>query len=336
MHSLDSREREGCGYSSIPMKATLRALSLGALFLGCGDNGSSTTGEVSPRAPYPGVPGVSPTLGGCPVFPPGDPWNRDITSAPVHPDSAAILANIRAHGDDFVKPDFGESAEYGLPITFAPQGQAAVPVQIVKYPRESDPGPLPLPDDARIEGGDDDHILLVHQGTCVLWELYQARRENGMWLADAVARFDLRTNTERPRTWTSADQAGLPIAAGLVRMDEVLAGEIRHALRVTFAHTRAGWIFPATHPGGENDRTAPPMGLRLRLRADYDTSRLTGQARVIAAAMKRYGLMVADTGGNWFISGETDPRWNDEDLSQLRQITSSAFEVLNTGIVETR
>ncbi len=115
-----------------------------------------------------------------------------------------------------------------------------------------------------------------------------------------------------------------------------MAGEIRHALRVTFAHTRAAWIFPATHPGGENDRAAPPMGLRLRLRADYDISRFTGQARVIATAMKRYGLMVADTGGNWFISGETDARWNDEDLSQLRRITGSAFEVLNTGTVETR
>ncbi|MEZ4389728.1 MAG: hypothetical protein R3A48_01430 [Polyangiales bacterium] len=289
-----------------------------------------------PPPPYPGVPGVSPTLGGCPVFPPDDPWNRDITSAPVRADSAAILANIRAHGDDMLRPDFGSNPAYGIPITLAPASQPPVPLEITKYPDESDHGPFPIPDNARIEGGGDDHVLVVHQGACVLYELYRAQHNGGRWSAGAAARFDLRTNTERPQTWTSADQAGLPITPGLARYEEVAAGEIRHALRVTFNHTRAAWIRPATHPGGENDRTAPPMGLRLRMRASYDIGGLTGQARVIAEALKRYGLFVADTGTNWFISGDTDRRWVDRDLAQLRDIPGSAFEVLDTGPLLTR
>lgn len=284
-----------------------------------------------PRPPYPGVPGVSPMLGGCPVFPPDDPWNRDVSSAPVRADSSAILANIRAHGDDMLRPDFGSNPDYGIPITIAPASQQPVSVNITKYPDESDRGPFPIPDDARIEGGGDDHVLVIHQGACVLYELYRARRTGDGWAAGSAARFNLRTNTERPQTWTSADQAGLPIAPGLARYDEVAAGEIRHALRVTFNHTRNAWIFPATHPGGDNDRSAPPMGLRLRMRANYNIDGLSGQARVIAVALKRYGMFVADTGTNWFISGDTDRRWNDRELSQLRAIPGSAFEALETG-----
>jgi hypothetical protein len=289
-----------------------------------------------PRAPYPGVPGVSPTLGGCPVFPPDDPWNRDISGAPVHPDSAAIIANIQAHGDTELRADFGSSADFGIPITVAPATQPAVPVSMTKYPDESDPGPFPIPANARIEGGGDDHVLVVQSGTCALIELYRARLEGGRWSAGCAARFDLRTNTARPQGWTSADQAGLPIAPGLARYEEVSAGEIRHALRVTFEHTRAGWVFPATHPGGESDPRAPAMGMRLRLRADYDIRGLRGQARVIATALKRYGMFVADTGTNWFLSGATDRRWADQDLAQLREVSGTAFEVVNTGPVITR
>ena len=288
------------------------------------------------RPAYPGVPGVSPTIGGCPVFPPDDPWNRDISSAPVRRDSAAIIANINDHGDTTLKADFGSNAQYSILITIAPATQPAVAVRLTEYPDESDRGPFPIPANARIEGGNDDHVLVVHQGSCALIELYHARYASGAWSAGNAARFDLRTNTARPRGWTSADQAGLPIAPGLVRYDEVAAGEIRHALRVTFDHTRAAWVYPATHPGGSDDATAPAMGMRLRLRAGYDISGLTGQARVIATALKRYGLFVADTGTNWYISGEADARWRDSDLSQLREIPGDAFEVIDTGAIQTR
>lgn len=293
--------------------------------------------DAGPARPsYPGVPGVSPMLGGCPIFAPDDPWNRDISSAPVRRDSAAIIANIQAHGDEHLKADFGSNTAYGLPITIAPASQPAVPVRLTEYPDESDRGPFPIPANARIEGGNDDHVLVVHAGSCALIELYHARYSSGAWSAGSAARFDLRTNTVRPRGWTSADQAGLPIVPGLARYEEVTAGEIRHALRVTFDHTRAAWVFPATHPGGTDDDTAPAMGMRLRLRASYDISRLSGQARVIAAALKRYGLFVADTGSNWYISGASDARWRDSDLAQLRDIPGDAFEVLDTGPLQTR
>lgn len=298
------------------------------------DAGTTTT--PPPAVTYPGVAGVSPTLGGCPVFPAADPWNRDISGAAVHPDSDAIIASIADNGDMDLRADFGSDPNYGLPITLAPASQAMVSVRVTEYPGESDPGPFPIPSNARVEGGGDDHVLVVHQGACVLYELYHAQRSGSAWSAGAIARFDLRANTARPQGWTSADQAGLPITAGLARYDEVAAGEIRHALRVTFWHTRAAWVPPATHPGGNDDDAAPAMGMRLRLRADHDISSLTGQARVIATALKRYGLFVADTGYNWFVSGATDTRWNDRELAQLRDIPGTAFEFVDTGPVRTR
>jgi hypothetical protein len=207
------------------------------------------------------------------------------------------------------------------------------------YGDESDPGPFPIPLDAPIEGGSasdgDRHVLVVQQGTCQLFELYRAFPTAGGWTADAGARFDLSSNALRPLGWTSADAAGLPILPGLVRYDEVAAGSIDHAIRVTFSQTQRGYILPATHfASSSTDPDLPPMGLRLRLAASYDISALTGQARVIATAMQRYGLIVADNGSNWFFQGGTDPRWNDDDLSQLKAIPGSAFEVVDTGPVQ--
>jgi hypothetical protein len=252
----------------------------------------------------------------------------------VRSDSSAIIANIQAHGDTTIKADFGSNREYGIPYTVVPRGQARVPVTFNEYGSESDPGPYPIPGDALIEGGNDHHVLVLEQGSCQLFETYHSSRSGSGWTAGSGAIFDLTTNALRPLRWTSADQGGLPILPGLTRYDEVNAGEIRHALRVTFNHTQNGFIAPATHPGGDSDSTAPAMGLRLRLRADFDISHVTGHARVILNALRRYGLIVADTGLNWYISGATDSRWNDDDLGQLNDIPGTAFEAVNTGAIQ--
>ena len=268
------------------------------------------------------------------MFPADNPWNQDVTALPVRSDSAAIIANIQAHGETTIKADFGSDPTYGIPFAVVPSGQARVAINYTAYGDESDPGPFPIPLTAPIEGGNDHHVIVVAQGACRLYELYHAVRGGLGWSADSGALFDLSSNALRPRGWTSGDQGGLPILAGLTRYDEAAGGEIRHALRVTFNHTQNGFIAPATHPGGDADATAPAMGLRLRLRADFDVTRFTGHARVILTALKRYGLIVADTGSNWFISGGTDARWNDDDLRQLTTVAGTAFEAVNTGDVQ--
>jgi hypothetical protein len=268
------------------------------------------------------------------MFPADNPWNQDVSALPVHPSSAAIIANIQAHGETTIKADFGSNPAYGIPFAVVPAGQARVAIHYTAYGDESDAGPFPIALTAPIEGGNDHHVIVVEQGACRLYELYHAARSGLGWSADSGALFDLTTNALRPRGWTSGDQAGLPILAGLARYDEVAAGEIHHALRVTFNHTQNGFIAPATHPGGDADATAPAMGLRLRLRADFDLSHYTGQSRVILTALKRYGLIVADTGSNWFISGGTDARWSDDDLQQISTIAGTAFEAVYTGVVQ--
>lgn len=278
-----------------------------------------------------------PTVGGCEVFPADNPWNRDISRDPVDPLSDRYIANIQSHGDPNLHPDFGANPDYGIPYVVVPAAQPRVPIRFTEYGDESDPGPYPIPPDAPIEAGRDHHVLVVQQGACRLFELYHAARQGAGWTAGSGATFDLRSNRLRPREWTSCDQAGLPILPGLVRYDEVMQGEIRHALRVTFEHTQAAWIEPATHPGGDDhDAEAPPMGLRMRLKASYDAASLRGQARVIAVALQRYGMFVADTGGNWYVSGSTDRRWNDHDLEQLKAIPGTAFEVVTSGPLRRR
>jgi hypothetical protein len=183
-------------------------------------------------------------------------------------------------------------------------------------------------------GGGDGHVLVLQQGTCQLFELFVGRQLGAGWTANSGARFDLNTGALRPLGWTSADAAGLPILPGLVRYDEVAAGLIEHAIRVTFSQTQRGFILPATHfASSRSDPTLPAMGMRFRLRADYDITTLTGQARVIATAMQRYGLIVADNGSNWFFQGAPDSGWIDDDLNQLKTIPGSAFEVVDTGPV---
>ncbi len=278
----------------------------------------------------------APTVGGCAVFPADNPWNTDVRSAPRDPRSDRYIANIQAHGPGFLHPDFGANAAYGIPFVVVPATQPRVAVRYTEYGDESDPGPFPIPAGAAIEGGRDRHVIVVQQGSCELFELYHSEPDGPGWAAGAGARFDLRSNALRTDTWTSCDQAGLPILPGLVRYDEVRAGAIRHALRVTFEHTQEGWIPPATHPGGDGDVDAPPMGLRLRLKASFDLGPYRGAARVVLEALRTYGMFTADTGGNWYLSGEANTAWNDGDLDQLKDVPGTAFEVVQGEAIRRR
>ena len=297
---------------------------------------ASTIVIVVCAAPAPAAAG--PSIAGCPVFPADNPWNTDISTYPVDPRSDAYLASIAASGgNQFLHADFGSSPDYGIPYTVVPADQPRVPVSF-DYADESDPGPYPVPPDAPVEAGSDRHVLVAQAGTCRFYELFDAQRDpaTGAWRAGSGAVFDLGSNALRPDGWTSADAAGLPILPGLVRRDEVRAGAIDHALRFTLSRTQRGFIHPATHDASAvTDPDVPPMGLRLRLRADFDLAPYHGDALVILRALQRYGMFVADNGANWYITGATDPAWNDDDLNQLKSVPGSAFEVVQTGTVNT-
>jgi hypothetical protein len=271
---------------------------------------------------------ASPTIGGCPVFPGRNAWNQDVSRWPVDPRSRDYVRSIgrgaRLH------PDFGSgrTGDFGIPITVVPAAQPLVPVRF-EFADESAPGPYPVPLDARVEAGSDRHVLVVQQGTCRLYELFAAERSGDGWAAGSGARFDLRTGALRPRGWTSADAAGLPIVPGLARADEVVAGAIRHALRVTVPRSQRAFRAPARHfASSSSDPRLPPMGLRLRLKASYSIRGFDGQARVVLRALRKYGLIVADNGSPWFVSGAPDPRWDDEDLDELKRVPGSAFEAV--------
>jgi hypothetical protein len=290
---------------------------------------------TSPSAPIPPAHAVDaaatsvPRLAGCPLFPANNPWRRDISQAKVRRLSAAWVrsAGLRT----YLHPDFGENQRYGIPFRTVPVDQPKVPIRFTAYGNESDPGPYPVPLDARVEAGGDRHVL-VASGNCHLYELYGAYRTTRGWRAESGAVFDLRTNALRPDGWTSADAAGLPILPGLARAAEVRAGHIDHALRFTVSTTQRGYIHPATHQAGAtNSRRAPPMGARFRLKASYRLRRFHGQALVILRCLKKYGMFVADNGSDWFISGAPSRYWNDEDLNQLKTVPGRAFEVVASG-----
>lgn len=276
-------------------------------------------------------PNDGPTIEGCAVFPPDNPWNQDISAEPVDPRSARYIASINAGGDTFLHADFGSDPDYGIPFIVVPGTQPKVPINYVEYGDESDPGPFPIPEDAPVEAGDDHHVLVIDKDHCILYELYHAEYTGPGWDAGSGAQFDLKSNDLRPDTWTSSDAAGLPIFPGLVRYDEVMAGEIRHALRFTVWRTQKAFIHPATHYGTSDNPNDPPMGLRLRLKANYDISRYKGMAKVVLTALKKYGMIVADNGTSWYITGATDARWDDDDLDQLKKVPGSAFEVVKAG-----
>ncbi len=273
-----------------------------------------------------------PQIGGCPVFPHSNAWNRDVSRAPVDPRSARYIAAINAGGNRFLHADFGGGGAYGIPFVVVPRSQRAVRVRFDDYADESDRGPYPIPAGAPVEGGSDRHVLVVRRGECRLYELFNARRSGGTWTASSGAIFNLRSNRLRPAGWTSADAAGLPIFPGLARYSEVRAGAIRHALRFTVRRSQRGYVHPARHlASASGDPDLPPMGLRLRLRRGYSVTRFRGQALVILRALKRYGMIVADNGSSWYITGAADRRWNDEDLNQLKSVPGSAFEVVRSG-----
>jgi len=269
---------------------------------------------------------------GCPVFPDDNAWNQDVSQFPLDPNSARYIAAINSGGDTNLHADFGSDPTYGIPFVAVSGSQAKVPINFTEYGDESDPGPYPIPSDAPVEAGDDHHILVVDKDNCVLYELYHAAKNNTGWDAGSGAIFNLRSNSLRTEGWTSTDAAGLPIFPGLVRYDEVKSGAISHALRSTVQATQRGHIHPATHDASDkDDPVLPPMGLRLRLKAGFDTSNFTGDSKVILEALKKYGMIVADNGTSWFISGATDSRWNDDDLNQLKTVPGTAFEVVKTG-----
>jgi hypothetical protein len=297
---------------------------------------TTTTTRPTPTTTAPGGDGTwaqNGPLGSCHVFPADNPWNRDVSTLPVDANSANYITAITAlGGNQKLHADFGGAGEYGIPYVTVSGTQPLVPVDFGLYGDESDPGPYPIPLAAPIEGGSDAHVLAVDRDHCKLYELFAASRGASRWSADSGAVFDLTSNALRPEGWTSADAAGLPIFPGLVRYDEVASGHIDHALRFTVSRTQKAYLHPATHyASSSTDPKLPPMGLRLRLKASFNTSSFTGQARVVLEALKKYGMIVADNGSNWFISGASDTRWNDTDLNQLKTIPGSAFEVVNTG-----
>jgi hypothetical protein len=297
--------------------------------------GNSAPGAASFQSPSERHADV-PVVGGCQIFPSNNPWNTDISQYPLDPNSDAYIGALPGN----LHPDFGHDPHYGIPFVVVPKDQKKVPVQF-GYSSQSDPGPYPIPPDAPIEGGahakGDRHVLVLQQDACKLYEMYRAFPENGgkKWRAGSGAVFPLNTNKLRPNGWTSADAAGLPILPALITCDEVAAGEIDHALRVTFSQTQAGYIHPATHFASDSkDPTLPPMGLRIRMKASYDLSGMSGQSLIVATAMKTYGMFVADNGSNWYFQGEGGSPascWNDDDLDQLKNVPSTAFEVVKTG-----
>jgi hypothetical protein len=279
---------------------------------------------------------ASPTMAGCSVFMDNNVWNAPVDTLPVDPNSQNYIATIGSGKS--LHADFGsgtwDGGPIGIPYTIVNGSQAKVSV-IFDYADESDPGPYPVPPDALIEGGPqstgDRHVLIIDKDHCMLYELYSAYPQaNGTWQAGSGAVFNLRSNTLRPSTWTSADAAGLPILPGLVRYDEVASGEIRHAVRFTAPQTRNTFIWPARHYASSlTGQQYPPMGQRFRLKATFDISGFSGDAQVILTALKKFGMILADNGSSWFISGAPDPRWNNDLLHELSRVSGAAFEAID-------
>ncbi len=275
----------------------------------------------------------APRLAGCAVFPADNPWNSRVDSLPVASNSDAIVASIGAGTG--LHPDFGSGKWAGGPV--------GIPYDVVdgttikkwakprfRYADESDPGPYPIPKKVHVEHGSDRHALILDTSTCKLYELFGLKGKK----AGSGAIWDLGSNALRPDGWTSADAAGLPILPGLARYDEVAAGSIDHALRFTVQRSRKAYVYPARHYASSlTDPNLPPMGLRLRLKASFDTSSFPPQARVVLTALQRYGMMVADNGSSWYISGAPDPGWDNDDLHTLGRVKGSDFEVVDPAAI---
>jgi hypothetical protein len=307
---------------AIDMRSLRRFVAFGLTALSASANGISAASVIPP----PGAPS-------CSVFPANNVWRADVSGLPVHPRNEAWLAamggpSVRLH------PDFGPSGEaqpFGIPYMVVPGSHSKVTVTF-DYADESDPGPYPFGPDTPIEGGSDRHALMIDRDACVLYELFAADYAPGNSTAGSGAIFDLRSNALRPAGWTSADAAGLPIFAGLIRRDEVEAGLIDHAIRVTAEHTGRRYIWPARHQAGEaDDPNLPPMGARFRLKATFDISGFLPETQVILRAMKRHGLILADNGSNWFFGGASESGWSNDVLDELKSVPSGAFQAVDTS-----
>ena len=274
----------------------------------------------------------------CPVFPDSSPWNQRVDRLPVASDSDRLVASIGL--DDHMHADFGsglwEGGPIGIPITVVRGTQARKRVSF-DYADESDKGPYPIPANVAIEGGrnadGDRHALIVDRDRCKLYELFALYpTAGGGWKAGSGAIWDLRSNKLRPAGWTSADAAGLPILPGLARYEEVARGRIDHALRFTASETRRAYVWPARHfASDETDAALPPMGLRVRLKASYPIAGFPPQARVVLRALKEYGMILADNGSSWYVSGAPHPKWSNDQLHALHRVPGSAFEVVDAS-----
>lgn len=303
-----------------------------------GEDGGAADAAAPPPAPAAAPPKTSERT----VFPPDNFWNKDISSEPVDPrgykyiESVGLDTPLRA---DFSAPEPWSKGKlgFGIPYQYVAGDQKKVAVEF-RWPDESDPGPYPIPDKPLIERGDDRHILVIDKDNWVLYELYEARLEGGKWKAGSGAVFDLKSNKARPAGWTSADAAGLAIFPGLVRADEVLEKKaIRHALRFTVRTTQKAYVWPASHYASDKkDADLPPMGMWVRLKASYPIEGFSPNVQVILAALKKHGMILADNGSDFFISGAPDPRWNGDELRELRRVKGRDLEVIKTGELVTK
>lgn len=297
--------------------------------------GCSSSSAIAPSSDPAHSPLANASLQGRRPFPADNAWNTDISAAPVDPNSATLIASCGLRN---LHQDFGttyDGAPNGIPYVLVHAGQPKVPVTF-GYADESDAGPYPIPPDAPIEGGTsstgDRHVLVVDVDAWKLYELFDAHPVNGgaSWHAGSGAVFDLSSDALRPAGWTSADAAGLPIFPGLVRYDEAVEQhEIDHAIRFTCPRTRMAYVSPARHyASSDTSSTLPPMGMRVRLTASFDTTGFPPTVRVILRAMMKYGMLLADSGSGWFFQGAPDPRWNEDELATFSRVPSSAFEVV--------
>ncbi|MBD5654483.1 MAG: hypothetical protein IAI50_04805 [Candidatus Eremiobacteraeota bacterium] len=342
---LGNRRRSRMSFSR--SFARLIAFVASIVLASCGTSGQPSTGTSQPASFVPQDiaqstaidPSGGATLGGCAAFPSTNPWNADVSQLPVDPNSANYLAHMDA-GTSVLHAGFGHGPQFGIPITLVPGSQPFVPMSFM-YANQSNPGPYPFPRDVGIEGGvkstGDRHALVVDKGNCRLYETWRTFYVGPGWHAGSGAIFDLSSNKLRPDCWTSADAAGLPIAPALPRYDEIQSGVIEHALRFTLATTQAAFVHPATHyASSQTDPNDAPMGLRVRLKANFDIASFHGASRIILTALKKYGMFVADNGSDWYITGSTDSRWNDDDLKQLNDVPARAFEVVKLGPIITK
>lgn len=322
----------------------LRGEASNRVRMGIGHIGGGPPDDGGALQPLPDL-GINASLRGKRLFPADNPWNQDISGLPVDPNSANLIASMGLSTG--LHPDFGTTwngAPNGIPYVVVSGSQQRVPITFTDYGDESDPGPYPVPPNAPIEGGPngtgDRHVIVIDRDNWKLYELFDAYPVGGgiSWRAACGAVFDLNSNSLRPAGWTSADAAGLPIFPGLVRYDEVFElKEITHALRFTAQRTRRAYVYPARHFASSNtDPNLPPMGMRVRLKAGFDISRFSPNMQVVLRALKKYGMILADNGSNWYISGAPDPRWNDSELSTLKSVKGSDFEVVQMGPIQTQ